>query len=68
MPVEQVVTEDETDWLTGDELLPDEQRLRDALRLGLGRIADADTPLRAIPEKPRKQWAVLGRRDQQDVP
>ena len=67
MSVEEVVTEDETDRLPGNELFRDEQCLGDALGLGLRGIADADTPLGAIAKEPREQRAVFRGGNQQDI-
>lgn len=66
--VEDVVAQDERTALAREELLANQKRLRESLRLGLHGVRDRDTPLRAIAEQPLEVRIVRRRRDHEDVP
>ena len=66
--VEDVVAQDERTALAREELLPDQERLCESLRLRLHGVRDGDAPLRAVAEQPPEVRIVLRRRDHEDVP
>src|SRR5579862_1573445 len=67
MPVKEVIAEYQADRVARHEILGDQEGLGDAARCRLRRVAHADAPLRAIPEKPREERTVLRRRNQHNV-
>ena len=66
--VEDVVAQDERTALAREELLPDQERLCESLRLRLHGVRDRDAPLRAVAKQPPEVRIVLRRRDHEDVP
>ena len=66
--VEDVVAKDERTALAREELLPDQERLCESLRLRLHGVRDGDAPLRAVAEQAPEVRIVLRRRDHEDVP
>ena len=66
--VEDVVAQDERTALAREELLANQERLREPLRLGLHGVRDGDAPLRAIAEQTLEVRIVRRRRDHEDVP
>ena len=66
--VEDVVAQDERTALAREELLANQERLREPLRLGLHGVRDGDAPLRAIAEQALEIRIVRRRRDHKDVP
>src|SRR5512134_2641276 len=51
VPVEDVVAQNQAHTVFPDELLPDDKRLRKALRAWLNRVRYADPPLGPVPEE-----------------
>ena len=68
LAVEDVVAEDEAHVVAVDEVGPNRERLRDALRLGLLGVPQVESPLVPVPQQILKAGQVLRRRDEQDVP
>ena len=66
--VEDVIPQDERAALAREELLANQECLRESLRLRLHGIRDGDAPLRAIAEQPLEVRIVRRRRDHKDVP
>ena len=66
--VEDVVAQDERTALTREELLADQERLREAFRLRLHGVRDRDAPLRAVAEQALEVRIVRRRRDHEEVP
>ena len=65
--VEDVVAQHERTAVTADEILADEERLRQTVGTWLHGIGDTDAPLAAVAEHGGKHRAVLRRRDDEDV-
>ena len=66
--VEDVVAQDERTALARKEVLADQERLRESLRLRLHGVRNRDTPLRAVAEQALEVRIVRRRRDHEDVP
>lgn len=66
--VEDVVAQDERTALACEELLADQECLRESLRLRLYGVRDRDAPLRAVAEQALEVRIVRRRRDHEDVP
>lgn len=66
--VEDVVAQDERTALTREELLADQERLRESFRLRLHGVRDGDAPLRTVAEQALEVRIVRRRRDHKDVP
>ena len=64
---EDVVTEHEGDPLSGDELLADDERLRETLGAGLLGIDEATAPPGAVAEHALETRQVLGSADHEDL-
>jgi hypothetical protein len=66
--VEQVVAERQRHRLAGDELAPDQERLRDAFGPRLGGVADREPERGAVAEQALEERQVGRRADQQQLP
>ncbi len=66
--VEDVVAEDQAGAVVADEVLSDEEGLRQAVRRGLLGVGEADAVVRAVAQQPFKSGQVLRGADDQDVP
>ena len=67
MPIEDVVAEHKRATSSAYEILADQKRLRNALRLGLLCILEMDAIARAIAEQLLKARQVVGRGDEQNI-
>ena len=65
--VEDVVAEDETDTVVADELLADDEGLRQAVGTGLLGIFEAHTVVGSVAQQAAEARQVVRRRDDQDV-
>ena len=65
--MEDVVPEDERGRVTGQELLTEEEGLRQSLGTLLDDVGEAHPELRPVPEEPDERRLVLGGRDDEDV-
>ena len=52
--VEDVVAEHQGDLVVADELLADDEGLRESAGVRLGRVAEADAEVAAVAEQPRE--------------
>ena len=66
--IEDVVAQDERTALAREELLTDQECLRESLRLRLHGVRNGDAPLRAVAEQALEVRIVRRRRDHEDVP
>lgn len=66
--IEDIVAQDERTALAREELLTDQERLREAFRLRLHGVRNRDAPLRAVAKQPLEIRIVRWRRDHKDVP
>ena len=64
--MEEVVAEDQGRLVAGEEVLGDEECLRESLRLGLHGVLDRHAPRSTIAEQPRERLGILGRGDDED--
>ena len=65
--VEDVVAQDQRRAVIADELAPDDERLRETVRLGLLGVLQVQSPLRSVAEQGAEARQVGGGRDEQDV-
>jgi len=65
--VEDVVAEDEADRRAADEVLGDEEGLRDAFRLGLLGVLETHAEVRAIAKEAAELGQILGRGDDENL-
>ncbi len=66
--VEDVVAEGQRHVVVADEVLADEERLRQPVRRGLVGVVDHEPPLGSVAEEASESGGVLRRRDDQDLP
>lgn len=66
--VEDVVAQDKRTALTREELLADQECLRESFRLRLHGVRDGDAPLRTVAEQALEVRIVRRRRDHEEVP
>src|SRR6185312_4750702 len=64
---EQIVAQHQRRRATADEMLADEERLRQPLGLRLRRKAEVEAPSRSPREQPLEQRQIVRRRDDEDV-
>ena len=65
--VKDVVAEHQHRRTAGDELLADDESLRQPVGLGLRGVFDPDAPFRAVAEQAAEHRQVVRRRDDEDV-
>ncbi|MCY1309041.1 hypothetical protein D9M70_590960 [compost metagenome] len=65
--VEQIVAEDECDFLVADELCADRECLCETIRGELLREGERDPELGPVTEQSGEMCGVVGRRDDEDV-
>ncbi len=68
VPIENIVTQDQSARATSNELLTDQKSLRQSVRARLHRITQADAPLAAVPKQAFKARGVLWRGNNENIP
>src|SRR5579871_20703 len=68
VPIKNVVAQDQRTRAVAQKSFADQEGLCDALRLGLNRILQPDSILRAVPQQGPKPRHVVGSRDDQNFP
>ena len=66
--VKNVVAERQRDAIRGNELAPDDERLREPVGARLRGVLDVDSDVGAVAEQPSEALLLVRRGDDQDVP